>query len=210
MFYQNNPPWLDNKYGKRIERLLILYFVEIFKITRTIADRDLYVDLFNEIQQSINILYDKIRITIIPVPDITTRRQLLERQFLTFKQNLSAIFRNYNTINPNLFVVKFFKQILISEMTDVGEWARISKYDETQLPGINRGIVAYLQQFPEKDIDEYYEKVINFYKTIAESIDINITIINNLFLTNREDIDEFTKIAGGSKKLKNITKLINK
>lgn len=210
LFYQNSPPWLDNKYGKRIERLLILYFVEIFKITRTTADRDLYVDLFNEIQQSINILYDEIRRTIIPVPDIRTRRQLLERQFLTFKQNLSAIFRTYNTINPDLFVVKFFKQILISETTDDGEWARISKYDGRQIPGINRGIVDYLQQFPEKDIDEYYEKVINFYKTIAESIDINITIINNLFLTNREDIDEFTKIAGGSKKLKNITKLINK
>lgn len=205
LFYQNSPPWLDKKYKKRIIRLMILYFVELFKNIITQEEQDVYSNLLRDIQHLIGTTI------IATLSDRRIRKDipLLESTFKDFKRSIKQIISTYDArINHDLTLIKLFKLILISEIGDTDPWAYYSKYDRTQINGINRGIIQRLNDNPDDNIPEYYDEVLKFYKTIFEQININIVILMNMFHRNYSDINEFTKIAGGHKK--KLNKKLNK
>lgn len=197
LFYQNQPPWNDNKYEKRILRILILYFVELVKNINTIEQQQMYIKFLDELRDIIgpNIIECRFH-------QQTTENKSdcdLKKKLEEFKKAIHELFKKYSNINDKLLYIKFFKYILVASEKDK---TYISKYTGLAINGINTGI---LNNFPQVDVNEqlkYYKDLHIFYRTILNNISIHKYILENMFKINYVDVKEFTKIAGGYKKQK--------
>jgi len=198
LFYQNQPPWNDNKYEKRILRILILYFVELVKNIKTIEQQQMYIKFLGELRYIIASNIIECRFHQQTIQDKS--KCVLEDNFINFKTAIQELFTNkyYADVDDKLLYVKFFKYILVSSKEDN---TYKSKYTGMAIDGINIGI---LQNIPTDENEQlkYYKEFDSFYRTIMNNISIHKYILENMFKINYVNVKEFTKIAGGYKNKK--------
>jgi len=199
LFYQNSPPWLDNKYEKRIKRLLMLYSVDLLKKINNADAIRYYRERFDSLKDNIHAIINNLNPT---NPQIVNNRQIVNvvRIFNDIRTIINRIFSDYPSAQYNNLYIEFLKIKLISRPPDRNLW--ISKYTNQPILNINDQIIRYMNTNPTLINDEFYNNIYKFYKEINANMSTLIFIMDNFYIKTLPLEVTFTSLKGGKKNKK--------
>ncbi len=175
LFINANLPWDDNKYGKRLTRLLVIFYINLLEI-----------DVSNDIKQEF------LKNLLVYCSVIRTNRNIMSAQYYLdyFNHLITSNFNTYPEIMNSLFY-KFFYKILFSSSTADVEY-RIINPDGDIVLGLHYKLEIPVNQ-NYQNVNEFYRKITILINTFIRSIKALINYKNNnVNIENTNTIDSIT------------------